>query len=165
MSQRKAGLDAQQQRLVESLGVYAADYSDYGRRFAGWLGLHTTDGTALLEIINSEHRGDPLTPARLSRRIQLSPAATSALINRLENAGHVTRTREHSDRRVVTLRTGREAQRLADEFFLPVATLIGAFLDRYPAETLAQFEDFLDGLHQTLAQHLAGNDQGRQRPA
>ncbi|MGI5341853.1 MarR family winged helix-turn-helix transcriptional regulator [Streptomyces sp. CA-181903] len=165
MSQPEKTLNAQQERLVERLGVYAADYAEYGRRFAGWLGLHTTDGTALVEIINAEHRDDPLTPARLSRRIQLSPAATSALINRLEKAGHVTRTREHTDRRVVTLRTGQEAQRLADEYFSPVAAVIGTFLDRYPTEVLGRFEDFLDGLHRTLADHLADGDRSRQPSA
>ncbi|MEU7154494.1 MarR family transcriptional regulator [Streptomyces sp. NPDC045470] len=148
------GLGAQHERLLESLGAYAADYAEFGRRFAGWLGLHTTDGTALVEIINNEHRGAPLTPARLSQRIQLSPAATTALLNRLEKAGHIVRSREHSDRRVVTLRTGGQAQALADEYFTPVGVRLGAMMADYPPELLQQFESFLGHLHDTLRTHL-----------
>ena len=90
---------------MEELQAYGANFTELSRRFAAWQGLHSTDAAALLEISAAENRGDPLSPARLGQRISLSSGATTALLNRLEAAGHLVRTREHSDRRVVTLHT------------------------------------------------------------
>lgn len=65
----------------------------------------------------AEQRGEPLSPDRLSERVSLSSGATTTLITRRERAHHVVRTREHSDRRVVTL----HAAELAGEYFSPLA--------------------------------------------
>lgn len=100
----------QRERLMESLRIYGGHYAEFGRRFAAWLDLHSTDATAVLEIAAAEERGTPLSPARLSERISLSTGATTALLNRLEAAEHITRTREHSDRRVVTPAAARTSR-------------------------------------------------------
>ncbi|MFJ2745020.1 MarR family winged helix-turn-helix transcriptional regulator [Streptomyces sp. NPDC087440] len=155
------GIQGQQDRLTEGLRLYGADYQEVGRRFADWLGLHTTDAHALVQILYGEERGAPLSPARLSERIQLSSGATTALLNRLEKAGHVVRTRESTtDRRIVTLRGSDRVQELTDDFFRPLGERIGAMLARYPAEQLQQFEAFLNDLHVTMNEHLAALDQG-----
>ncbi|MGK5642255.1 MarR family winged helix-turn-helix transcriptional regulator [Streptomyces sp. URMC 126] len=142
-------------RLLEALRVYGADYADMRRLFARWLDMHATDAAALIEVANCELRGELLTPARLSERIQLSPNATSALLNRMEHSGHILRTREHTDRRVVTLRAGGQARRLAEEFFTPVAQRARAVIDRYPAELVEQCARLLDDLHQAMRICLA----------
>lgn len=69
-----------------------------------------------MEILAAEGRGQPLTPARLAARIALTPGATSTLLNRLEDAGHVVRTREHTDRRIVILHSTRTVHETADAF-------------------------------------------------
>ncbi|MEU7646356.1 MarR family winged helix-turn-helix transcriptional regulator [Streptomyces huasconensis] len=143
-----------QERLLDELRIYGADYADLRRLFARWLDLHATDAAALIEVANSEHAGRPLTPARLSERIQLSPNATSALLNRMEKAGHILRTREHTDRRTVTLRAGEQARLLAAEFFTPVAQRLKAVINAYPPETIEQFHHFLNDLHQAMQTSL-----------
>jgi DNA-binding MarR family transcriptional regulator len=142
-------------RLMEELRAYGANFTEIGRRFAAWQGLHSTDATALLEISSAEERGDPLSPARLSQRISLSSGATTALLNRLETAGHLVRTREHTDRRVVTLHTTEHVGGLAEEFFGPLAVRLDAMMAHYPPELLAQFEGFLVELRATMDEHLA----------
>lgn len=67
----------------------------------------------MVEILAAEERGLPLTPARLAERIALTTGATSTLLNRLETSGHIVRTREHSDRRVVTLHVTPSSHQLA----------------------------------------------------
>ncbi|MFJ6850568.1 MarR family winged helix-turn-helix transcriptional regulator [Streptomyces sp. NPDC091271] len=149
------GVAAQRERLMEGLRIYGGHYAELSRRFAAWLGLHSTDATAVLEIAAAEERGTPLSPARLSERISLSTGATTALLNRLEAAGHVTRTREHSDRRVVTLRSGPHIQERADEFFGPLALRLDATMSHYPPELLARFESFVTDLNSTMDAYLA----------
>ncbi len=149
------GVAEQRERLMESLRIYGGHYAELSRRFATWLGLHSTDATAVLEIAAAEERGTPLSPARLSERISLSTGATTALLNRLEAAGHITRAREHSDRRIVTLRSGGHIQERADEFFGPLARRLDIAMSPYPPQLLEQFQAFVDNLNTTMDAHLA----------
>lgn len=149
------GVAAQRERLMEGLRIYGGHYAELSRRFAAWLGLHSTDATAVLEIASAEERGAPLSPARLSERISLSTGATTALLNRLEAAGHITRSREHSDRRVITLRSGAHIQERADEFFGPLAHRLDTAMAHYPQDLLERFESFMADLNSTMEAHLA----------
>ncbi|MEW1689338.1 MarR family winged helix-turn-helix transcriptional regulator [Streptomyces sp. NPDC091265] len=151
----REGVVEQRERLMESLRTYGGHYAELSRRFAAWLGLHSTDATAVLEIAAAEERGTPLSPARLSERIPLSTGATTALLNRLEAAGHITRAREHSDRRIVTLRSGEHIQERADEFFGPLADRLDAAMSHYPPRLLEQFEAFMADLNSSMDAHLA----------
>ncbi|MFB6633817.1 MarR family winged helix-turn-helix transcriptional regulator [Streptomyces sp. NPDC056362] len=152
------GVAEQRERLMESLRIYGGHYAELSRRFAAWLGLHSTDATAVLEIAAAEERGAPLSPARLSERISLSTGATTALLNRLEAAGHISRAREHSDRRIVTLRSGGHVQERADEFFGPLAHRLDAAMSPYPPQFLEQVEAFIADLNTTMDSHLAEQD-------
>ncbi|MFJ9127232.1 MarR family winged helix-turn-helix transcriptional regulator [Streptomyces sp. NPDC102340] len=140
--------------LVEALRVYGGQYAELSRSFAAHLGLYSTDAAALLEIIAAEERGAPISPARLSKRILLSSGATTSLLNRLEDAGHIVRSREHSDRRVVTLRSSQHIQERADEFFRPLAAPMDAIIGRYPPELLDQFRSLLGEMCAAMDTHL-----------
>ncbi|MBE1531774.1 MarR family winged helix-turn-helix transcriptional regulator [Actinomadura algeriensis] len=144
------GVAEQRERLVEGLRAYGAEFTELGRRFATVLGVHATDAFALLEIATAEQRGAPLSPARLGRRIALSSGAMTALLDRLEEAGHLTRTREGPDRRMVTLRIHDRARRLADDFFAPVNARQDAVLHDYPPEVLAEFEHLIARLRTAM---------------
>jgi len=139
---------------MEEMRGYGATFTEFSRRFAAWLDLHYTDAVALLEISAAEERGDPLSPARLSERISLSSGATTALINRLEHAHHVVRTREHSDRRVVTLHTTEHVGELASQYFGPLAARFDEMMSHYSPEVLRQFETFIVDLRNTMELHL-----------
>lgn len=146
---------AQLDQVTEGLRTYGANYREFSRKFAAWLGLHSTDAEALIEILAAEERGTALSPARLSERIALSQPATTALLNRLEQAGHVVRTREHRDRRMVTLRSSPDIHDLADEFFRPLGEEVATVMARYSPEQLAQFEGFLTELTAAMNNRLA----------
>ncbi|MFC8583013.1 MarR family winged helix-turn-helix transcriptional regulator [Streptomyces sp. NPDC057217] len=148
-------VSAQRERLIEGLRSYGGRFSELGSLFADWLGLHSTDAVALLEIAAADERGTPLSPARLSERILLSPSATTALLNRLEAAGHIIRSREHTDRRLVTLRSSAHVQERADEFFRPLGVQMDAVMAEYPPEVLAGFEALLANLCTTMDAHIA----------
>lgn len=149
------GVTAQRERLAEALMAYGASFTELGRRFATQLGVHSTDAFALLEIASAAEKGAPLSPALLSRRISLSSGAMTALLNRLERAGYITRTREHTDRRIVTLHSSPQVKELADEFFGPINERQDAVLSQYPSELLQQFETVLSQLCSTMDTRLA----------
>ena len=151
----------QRARVMEGLRGYGATFTEISRRFAEWLSLHYTDAVALLEIAEAERRGDPLSPARLGGRVSLTSGATTALINRLEHADHVVRTREHSDRRVVTLHTTAHVAVLADQYFGPLGTRLDAMMAQYPPELLGQFETFVADLRDTMETHLREQNSNR----
>ncbi|MGV0812288.1 MarR family transcriptional regulator [Mycolicibacterium boenickei] len=142
-------------RLMEELRIYGSTYNQFSRLFASWLGLYSTDAEALLEIVYAEEHGAPLSPARLAARIGLSSGATTSLLNRLEDAGHVVRSRESSDRRIVTLRSGQHVHDRADEFFATLARQFDKTMSRYPPELLKSFESLVIDLHTTMSAHLA----------
>lgn len=148
----------QREQLLEGLRAYGVQYKEFSHRFAAWLGLHSTDAVALLEILAAEERDTPLSPARLSGRISLSPAATTALLNRLEEAGHIVRSRENTDRRVVTLRGSPHIQERADAFFTPLAERLDTLLAEYPPELLNQFATLLSDLRDAMDIQLAQRD-------
>ncbi|CAD5963515.1 Putative HTH-type transcriptional regulator YusO [Streptomyces sp. KY75] len=155
-----SGVAAQRERLIEGLRAYGGQFTELSRLFADWLGLHSTDAAALLEVAAAEERGTPLSPARLSERILLSPSATTALLNRLEQAGHIIRSREHTDRRVITLRSSAYVQERADEFFRPLGVRLDAVMAGHPPELLAGFETLLAELSTSMDAYIAERSEG-----
>jgi DNA-binding MarR family transcriptional regulator len=145
----------QSDRLNEALRAYGASYAELAREFAASEGLHSTDAVALVEILAAEERGTPLSPARLSERIGLTAGATSTLLNRLEAAGHVVRSRVHSDRRIVTLHSTPGIQATADAFFHPLGERIAMALAAYPPDALELVETLLGDLRTTIESYIA----------
>lgn len=154
MADQQPEIAEQRARLMEGLRIYGSAFNQFGRRFAQWAGLHATDGEALMEIVYAEERGRPLSPSRLAERVLLTSGATTSLIDRLERAGHVVRTREGSDRRTVTLRSGSNVHEMADEFFGPLGHRLDAMMAAHDPELLAQFESFLSELTTTMQAQL-----------
>ncbi|MFJ1646041.1 MarR family winged helix-turn-helix transcriptional regulator [Streptomyces sp. NPDC088258] len=148
-------MTAQRERLIEALRAYGGQFTELSRLFADWLGLHSTDAAALLEIAAADERGTPLSPARLSERILLSPSATTALLNRLEKAGHIIRSREHTDRRIITLRSSAYVQERADEFFRPLGVRLDAVMAGHPPEVVAGFQALLTDLSTSMDTYIA----------
>ena len=131
------------ERLLDGLRGHGTAFAELGRRFGARMGLHTTDATALVEILSAQDRGTPLTQAGLSQRVGLTPGATSSLLNRLEKAGHVTRVRDSADRRIVTLRATDGVDAMVDRFFDPLVDRVDAMLASYSPEQLAHVERFI----------------------
>jgi MarR family transcriptional regulator, organic hydroperoxide resistance regulator len=146
------------ERVVESLQAFAATRGELARIFARSQQMHTTDAAAIVEIINAEQRGQQLTPARLAERLALTTGATSTLLNRLEGAGLIVRTRGHSDRRVVTLHATPAVEEAADAFFAPLAHRLRAATSDYSAAELQLIEGFVDRLRTAMTTYLDSVD-------
>jgi DNA-binding MarR family transcriptional regulator len=98
--------------------------------FARTTGLHGTDVRALIRLLDAERAGVDATPSWLAEQLGMTSQATTAVIHRLEAAGHVERLRSCSDGRSARLQVSDSAVELGWQFF-------GPLLDRLIAVTEA----------------------------
>lgn len=138
-------------QVVDALRRWSADNSDVVQHLSRRLGVSVGDAEAFGQVLYAQERGTPLTPTLLGRRVGLSTGATTALLNRLETAGLLVRSRENRDRRVVTLRVPPDVARDAGQFFAPLGERVEALGRRHPPELLRQVVAVLDELHEATA--------------
>lgn len=108
-----------------------------GRHFARQNEVSGTDFHALLHIMVAETAGTPLTPAQLRRRMDVSPAAITYLVDRMIDAGHVRREPDPQDRRKTLLRYEKPGMALARSFFTPLGAELHTALADLPDRDLA----------------------------
>ena len=65
-----------------------------GTRFADLHGLGRTDVRALVAVMDAARSGSELTAGGLGSAVGLSSASVTALVDRLERAGHLHRVRD-----------------------------------------------------------------------
>lgn len=149
-----AGASDAYERVVHSFTAFTAAQNELSRFFARSMDMHTTDAAAVVLIIEAEDLGRPLTPARLAERVGLSPGATSILLGRLEEAGHVERTREGTDRRIVTLRSTTAINAAADAFFDPLQQQLNRVLAEFTPAQLDTIARAADNLRAAVQSYL-----------
>ncbi|MEV7175121.1 MarR family winged helix-turn-helix transcriptional regulator [Kitasatospora sp. NPDC093679] len=101
----------------------ASEMNLLGHDFAAAQGLHATDVQALLAIMRGSAgvTPGPVTPSRLREELALTSGAVTAVLDRLERAGHIHRSRDAADRRQVQVHYNPGASRMAAAWFAPVA--------------------------------------------
>jgi len=107
------------------------------------LGLGMTD----LKCLDAAHQEPQLTPSRLAEISGLSTSATTAVLDRLEKRGFVTRVRDEQDRRRVFIAaTGRHEAEVS-ALFEPLGTAAAAILEHYDDDQLALITGFFERLN------------------
>lgn len=145
--------DRVREELVHLLREYSVEATRVGDVFAQINGLHPTDLHALIAVMQAARRGEPLTPGRLGEALDLSSGATTAVIDRLERAGHLKRVRESADRRVVHLLYDAPAMELASSFFRPLVARSHAVMDEFTAGELEVILRFMRGVTAAVIAH------------
>lgn len=130
--------------LIDALRRFNIESDRFVEVFSTAHGLHRSDMNALAYVSAADQTGAPLGPGELGAELGLSSPATTALIDRLERAGHLTRERHPSDRRKVALRSREQGNRLAVEFFQPLGQALGQAMDEFDDEQLRIVFRFLD---------------------
>jgi MarR family transcriptional regulator, organic hydroperoxide resistance regulator len=133
---------AAQVEVMHGLRDWVVRFTALNQHLAEWLRLPASDANALGQIIWAAETDSPLSPARLARQIGMTTGATTILLNRLEAAGHLVRSRESADRRRVTLRPAPAAREHARGFLAVAgAEIAGVLRTTSPAElrTIAAF--------------------------
>ncbi|MDO9378335.1 MAG: MarR family transcriptional regulator [Nocardioidaceae bacterium] len=106
-------------------------------------GLHRTHLHALAHVIDAARTDATMTPGRLASVLNLSAPATTALLDRLEAAGHVTRAPSTSDRRSTHVSATPSAIAMGRDLFGPLGTTMMAVVARYTDDEIAVVSRFL----------------------
>ena len=139
--------------LVRLLQRYVVEAVRLGRVFAEKHHLHPTDWAALLAVIQGDRVGRPLTPGELGQCLGISSGATTAVLDRLERAGHVRRVRDDRDRRRLTLHRAESATALLHTFSEPLDAAMDAIVVGYSGGELDVVQRFLDDAIGQVAEH------------
>ncbi|MFG2055936.1 MarR family transcriptional regulator [Micromonospora sp. NPDC048930] len=151
--------------ITNDLRRYSVDAQHVGHAFAGLHGLNATDLHALIAVMDAELVGEPITPGRLGERLNLSSGSVTALIDRLERAGHIRRDRDTADRRKVFLRYADRGAELARGFFAPLGRRTDEVMARYTDEELEVVHRFMADMVVTIREHRDAVRAARGEPA
>ncbi|GGY58530.1 MarR family transcriptional regulator [Streptomyces omiyaensis] len=143
------GEDVGLQRFAVALRRTLGEVNRVAHGFAADQRLHPTDVQALSFVL--DHDG-PVTPGLLRTHLGLTSGAVTACLDRLEKAGHVRRTRESADRRVVHVEYADGARTAARDHFRPLAEATEKARARFDADELRTVLRFLEALNEELAE-------------
>ncbi|MGC0373291.1 MarR family winged helix-turn-helix transcriptional regulator [Streptomyces sp. SAI-229] len=129
-----------------------SEFNRVAQEFAHAHGLHLTDVQALIAILDAgaDGAGEPMTPGRLRRQLNLTSGAVTACVDRLERAGHIHRVRAAGDRRVVHLHFAEAARGLIREYFRPLARSTDTARGRFTPDELTVIVRFLGEMNREL---------------
>ncbi|WP_448641992.1 MarR family winged helix-turn-helix transcriptional regulator [Geodermatophilus sp. URMC 63] len=147
--------DAERVEVGLLLRRLSVELDAVGQRFAELHGLGRTDVRALVAIMDATRRGEPLTAGGLGAAVSLSSASVTALVDRLERAGHVLRVRDPADRRRVVLGMTPTAMAAGTAFFGELQRDLVAAMDGYSDADLAVVRRFLTEMTEVVAAHAA----------
>ncbi|MET7856323.1 MarR family transcriptional regulator [Streptomyces sp. NPDC005318] len=136
--------------IVHLLRKVTVEFGLRQAEFASLHGMHPTDVRALICLLDAERAGTDATAGRLGTQLGLNSAGTTAVIDRLERLGHLTRTRDPRDRRRVLLAVDPRAVELGRSFFGPLIENTVAVLRGFDESETAAVRRFLYAAHQAV---------------
>ncbi|MBG6216048.1 DNA-binding MarR family transcriptional regulator [Arthrobacter sp. CAN_A6] len=146
-------------RLIDLMRQFTSETERYIEAASAKDALYRTDLNALGIMMGAARAGATVTPGMLREELNLSSPATTALVDRLDTAGHVTRTRSAVDRRQVHLELTEKARVTGGKLFAPLAQHINTALDEFDDAELALLERMMQRI--TDATIAAKGDAGK----
>ncbi|MFF5172213.1 MarR family winged helix-turn-helix transcriptional regulator [Micromonospora sp. NPDC000089] len=150
--------------ITNELRLYSTEAQHVGHAFAGQHGLNATDLQALIAVMDAELAEDPITPGRLGEWLNLSSGSVTALIDRLERAGHIRRDRDTVDRRKVLLHYADQGAALAMDFFGPLGRRTDQAMSGFTDEELAVVHRFMRAMVASMGEHREAIRAARPEP-
>ena len=151
MSRQWSRSELAQQLRAEIVG-YLGAASEFNEDLAKKLKLSRTD-MRCLELIG---RLGPLTAGRLAEESALTTGAVTFILDRLEEAGMVTRRRDTEDRRRVWVEMVPAAQERLQCLQQPVAEEMRQVAQRFKADELAIVRDFMRQAKEVFERQVSG---------
>lgn len=147
-------------RVLNALRDYRTAEAGMRRRSRQSMGMGEKDILALRYLLEADRAGSPLTPGDLARRLAISTASTTTLLDRLTRSGHVRRAPHPTDRRalVVLPTSGTDGEVRATLGSMHERMLdVARSLDPAQAETITHF---LTAMAEVLAAPLGTTGHG-----
>jgi DNA-binding MarR family transcriptional regulator len=133
---------------VRKVGAQSVLISDL---VATRVGLNSTD----LECLDLLYLAGPTTAGALSKHTGLTTGATTAVIDRLEQAGFVRRRRDGHDRRCVLVEVVPESADRILPLYAPLAARVAELNEHYGNDQLTTVVDYLTRALDAGAEHVA----------
>ena len=114
------------------------------------LSVNPTDLDAMEELI----KDGPLSPTELARRLGVSTAAVTTVVDRLTAVGHVTRIANPEDRRGVLVVPAPESVQKAMGTLMPMILSINRVLDGFTEDEKTTITVYLDRVVSAYREHL-----------
>jgi len=153
-------------RLAQQISTAIMRWQDATQSFDELVGKQYSLGGAERRCLAFLLQG-PATATAVAKETALTPAAVTALIDRLEERGYVKRTRTDEDRRKITIEAAGKTFDLAKQAYGPIAQAGAELLDSFTTselETIARFMEAALSLQLRLTERLAPKDIEANKP-
>ncbi|HET9022266.1 MAG TPA: MarR family transcriptional regulator [Ornithinibacter sp.] len=134
--------------LGDAMQRYQRSVQSYDDAVGRALGLGPADLRCLDWLVDG-----PRTAGVLATATGLRPAATTALIDRLEARGLVERVRDEADRRKVLVRMTDEGMRSTYAMYAPLVEEGQGLFARHSVAQLLEMRDLLDAMREMTDRH------------
>lgn len=144
--------------IAADVRALTAESDQIGHSFAARHALTANDFRALLHVTVAENADEPLTAGELRKRMGMSGAAITYLVERMIASGHLLRDSDPADRRKVMLRVADQGVAVARDFFTPLAEHTHDALADLPVGDLAAAHFVLESLIEAMGAFRARLD-------
>ena len=131
---------AERARLVNAVRANQNADDVFDECVVDFLGVSRSDGRCL-DIVD---RLGGVTAGRLAAESGLTTGSVTVLVDRLERAGYMTRTRDTQDRRKVWIEVTDRTRELNRNLFSHLSEVLPPLFDRFSREQIAAIVDFLE---------------------
>jgi DNA-binding MarR family transcriptional regulator len=145
------------EELAHQVRALIVAAEEYQYAFARRVGIGMRDASALGHLF---HTG-PQNPSQIAARLNLTPASVTALADRLDAAGYVSRTPHPHDRRQSVLTLTPAGIELMNDSFAAFTADIGDAVADEPAGEVRATGVLLERIAVGLRARLAKSGQGR----
>jgi DNA-binding MarR family transcriptional regulator len=148
--------------LVATIGLAAQRWQDAVEAFDEAVGRINDLNSAERRCLSFVSQG-PQTASAIAKQTALTPAAVTALIDRLEGRGLVQRRRDAADRRKVLVGASDRTRELVRATYGPIAKAGAELLSRYSIDELTAVVRFLEdarALQQRMTERLITRKRG-----
>lgn len=142
-------------QLVGELGAALQRYQRSVQAYDDAVGRALGLGPADLRCLDWLADG-PKTAGVLATATGLRPAATTALIDRLEAKGLVERVRDEGDRRRVLVRMTEQGMTATYAMYAPLVDEGAGLFTRHTVAEITAMRDLLDAMRELTDRHRAG---------
>ncbi|GHH80534.1 MarR family winged helix-turn-helix transcriptional regulator [Streptomyces capitiformicae] len=118
---------------------------------AARLGINQTDLRCLDVLLQRESAA----PGELGAALGLTTGSVTAMLDRLDRLGYLTREPDPADRRRSVVRASDRTRQAADEIYRPLAEEANEGLQRYSAAELRLLLDFVRGSREIQEKHVS----------
>lgn len=156
--QHTEGVTRRKEIGVRRPTVLLREILDLTDEFEKHLGKELSVNPTDLEAMEHLIQDGALSPTEIARRLGISTAAATAVIDRLTALGHVTRTAHPTDRRGVLVHATPGSVQQAMGTLMPMIMGMDATLNRFSESELETITTYLEGVAAVYKAQLPERD-------